>query len=199
MRRRLWLVLSVSLIVGHASAEGPKRTGTTSPRGFRDLVLSPRVSDNLALLFAQFDSELVLCLEGERRGPDLYVTDFRMPHILVSETGRVQASACEPHPRIVGTWHNHPPTTIDRIRTAADRATENCYLSRTDIADFRRRSDAQVSLVSCGPRTYAYWTRGDIGVASQDIALLPPPAGQLVLAQPVEQTRVTDLTQARRR
>lgn len=199
MRRRLWLVLLMALIAGHPSGRSPEGAGSAPPRMFRNLVLSPSVSDNLALLFAQFDSELVLCLEGERRGPDLYITDFRMPHILISETGRVQASACKPDARSVGTWHNHPAPGVDLISSREVRVTENCYLSRTDIADFRRRSDAQVSMVSCGPRTYAYWTRADVATVSEDAALLPPPAGQLVRAQPGTEESVTDLTQARRR
>lgn len=199
MRRRLWLVLLIALIAGHPAERDPQGAGSTATPTFRSLVLSPSVSDNLALLFAQFDSELVLCLEGERRGPDLYITDFRMPHILVSETGRVQASACKPDARSVGTWHNHPIPAIDLVSSTPERVADNCYLSRTDIADFRRRSDAQVSMVSCGPRTYAYWTRADIAVASDDAALLPPPAGQLVRAQPGKEGGVTDLTQARQR
>jgi hypothetical protein len=168
--------------------------------GFRDLVLEPAVSDNIALLFEQFDSELVLCLEGERRGPDLHITDFRMPHILTSETGRVQAAACKRTSRSVGTWHNHPSPGLNFAKTSAESLARNCYLSRTDINDFRRRTDAVVTVVSCGPRTWAYWKRIDVAQERIDeVALLPPPESQLVHSSALDDLGAGTLTQARER
>lgn len=195
MRRSRWLLILVAaaLVGGHAGIDGP------GPEAFRQLVLAPAVADNLALLFEKFDTELVVCLEGERRGEDVHVTDFRFPHILLSETGRVQAAACEPGGRAIGTWHNHPPPRVGLAAVDAAALTRNCYLSRTDIADFQRRGSAAVTVVSCAPYTYAYWKRGDVGEVGEDVALLPAPDGQLVQGEAVEDGGASDLTQARRR
>lgn len=195
MKRICWLlILTVSPII--ESSSSPETSGQLL---FENLVLSPAVSDNLALLFEQFDTELVLCLEGERRGPDLYVTDFRMPHIIVSETGRVQAAGCDVRRGSVGTWHNHPAPASGITRASSHLLARNCYLSRTDVADFRRRTDALVSVVSCGPRTFAYWKRGDLKAAPEDAAVLPPPEGQLLRYEIAEDDRASALTQARER
>jgi hypothetical protein len=166
---------------------------------FKSLVLTPKVSDNIALLFGQFDTELVLCLEGEWRGDDLYVTDFRMPHILTSETGRVQASACRAGRKSVGTWHNHPSPGISLAVTNPDALARNCYLSRTDISDFQRRTEALVTVVSCAPNTFAFWRRSDVEAADGGLALLPPPEGQLVQSEGWDGSGTGSLTQARKR
>lgn len=193
MKRMSWLiVVAASVVLGHTAA-GPDWTA----RGqFRHLVLSPAVADNLALLFDQFETELVLCLEGERRGADLHITDFRMPHILVSETGRVQASSCNGSSKVVGTWHNHPSPRLGLVSSNPEIQSRNCYLSRTDISDFRRRKSAEVTVVSCAPHTYAYWRRRDLDAVETDVALLPPPAGQLVRSEIGDKHRDSDLTQA---
>jgi hypothetical protein len=166
---------------------------------FRNLVFLPAVSDNLSLLFEKFDTELVLCLEGERRGADLYVTDFRMPHIFVSATGRVQAASCKPSPRSVGTWHNHPSPRFSLASAGPEARARNCYLSRTDIHDFQRRADAQVTVVACAPRTYAFWKRSDIEEAASEVALLLPPFEQLVRSEVPADREDSGLTQARGR
>lgn len=195
MKRTAWLlILAVSLAVGRPAGAGdPAGSGE-----FRALLLAPQVSDNIALLFHQFDTELVLCLEGEWRGPDLFVTDFRMPHILASEAGRVQASACKPSRRSVGTWHNHPAPNHRLASAGSERLARNCYLSRTDIADFRRRGDAVVSVVSCAPDVFAYWMRSDLDSVGGEIALLLPPEGQLVHSETPD-GGAASLTQARGR
>lgn len=193
--KRLTLIL---IALGSMAVGRPAGDGRVSVSGqFRSLVLDPKVEDNIALLFGQFETELVLCLEGEWRGPDLYVTDFRIPHILASESGRVQAAACESGSKTVGTWHNHPaPPYVATV--SSDMLSRNCYLSRTDIADFQRRSDAKVSVVSCAPDVYAYWKRGDVDSVSSETALLPPPEGQLVRAE-LRDGGAAALTQARER
>ena len=198
MKKLCWLTVIAACLVAEGIA--PFNAGlAVNRRGFHNVVFSPDVEDNLALLFSQFDTELVLCLEGERRGSDLYVTDFRMPHILLSETGRVQAAGCRSDSKTVGTWHNHPPVGLTLAATSADALARNCYLSRTDINDFMRRSDALVTVVSCAPRTYAYWTRHDLEAEVNDAALLPPPDGQLVRGEARSDPHDTALTQARRR
>ncbi len=192
----IWLMaIAASVGLGH-NAAGPNWAARSQ---FRQLVLTAAVADNLALLFDQFETELVLCLEGERRGADLYITDFRMPHILTSETGRVQASSCKGSAKVVGTWHNHPAPRLGLISANPEAQSRNCYLSRTDIGDFRRRKNAEVTVVSCAPHTYAYWRRSDLDAAASDVALLPPPAGQLVRSQIGDARRASDLTQARAR
>lgn len=196
MKRTCWLLICLTaLATGQPASPTPRATASVD--GFQNVVLSPGVADNLALLFSSFDTEIVLCLEGERRGSDLYITDFRMPHILTSETGRVQAAGCKPNRRTVGTWHNHPPSGLSLVSASPEAQARNCYLSRTDISDFQRRRGAQVSLVSCAPRTYAYWKRSDVEAVSTDIALLLPPPGQLVQAEPWQDPRPSGLTQAR--
>jgi hypothetical protein len=191
------LIFCVSLFAGQPASLGA--SGTAGWAVFDRLVFSPAVSDNIALLFDEFDSELVLCLEGERRGTDLYITDFRMPHILVSELGRVQAAGCRSTRRSVGTWHNHPAFGMSFTNPSSSVLARNCYLSRTDIADFRRRTDALVTVVSCGPRTFAYWKRGDVAGAADDVAVLPPPEGQLVQSEIGGDLQDGALTQARKR
>ncbi len=96
----------------------------------------------------------------------------------------------------MGTWHNHPAPRLGLASSNRGLVTRNCYLSRTDIGDFRRRKQAQVTVVSCAPRTYAYWGRGDVDSAAADAALLPPPAGQLVRSEVGDERRASDLTQA---
>ncbi|UCC82089.1 MAG: hypothetical protein JSW46_13950 [Gemmatimonadota bacterium] len=191
------LIVCVSLAAGQPAGHGT--SGIAGWHSFEQLVFSPSVSDNIALLFDQFDSELVLCLEGERRGNDLYITDFRMPHILLSEMGRVQAAGCRPSRKAVGTWHNHPPLGTSFATSNPEAGARNCYLSRTDIADFRRRSDALVTVVSCGPHTFAYWRRGDVASAAEDVAMLPPPQEQLVRSEIGRDLQESPLTQARER
>lgn len=196
MRFLRWLLI-VLLALGlgqHPGAE--KRSGGGA---FRELIIESHVSDNLALFFHQFETELVLCLEGEQRGPDLYVTDFRVPHILVSESGRVQAAACKSNDRTVGTWHNHPAPRLSLSARNPESLARNCYLSRTDIADFQRRQTARVTVVACAPRIYAYWKRDDVSTAAEDVALLPPPEGQLIRAELADSSNASDLTQARTR
>ncbi len=195
MKRTCWLMIAVaSTMLGwHGPGAG------VAPDGFRQLIFVPAVADNLALLFEKFDTELVLCLEGERRGDDLYVTDFRMPHILVSETGRVRAASCRPSPRSLGTWHNHPAPRFRLARANPALLARNCYLSRTDIHDFVRRRGALVTVVACAPRTYAYWRRRDVDGGRQDVALLPAPPGQLVRAEAAGGRETAGFTQARRR
>jgi hypothetical protein len=188
------LILVVSLAAGRSAAVG----GLGRQGEFRSLVLESKVTDNLALLFAQFDTELVLCLEGEWRGPDLHITDFRMPHILTSESGRVQASACDMGRNAIGTWHNHPTPRSGISTVNSQRLVRNCYLSRTDMTDFRRRKDAVVTIVSCAPDVYAYWKRGDVMTAGVDAAMLPPPEGQLVHAE-LRDGAAAGLIQARER
>jgi hypothetical protein len=161
--------------------------------------MAPAVSDNLALLYEKFDTELVLCLEGERRGTDLHVTNFRMPHIYISEAGRVQAASCESSSAVLGTWHNHPAPGSLPGNSDTRELERNCYLSRTDIDDFRRRADALVAVVSCGPRTYAYWGRGDVELAEDDAIALPAVPGQLVRSERRADDPERRLTQARER
>lgn len=191
------LILGVSLAAGQPAGHGTN--GIAGWHSFEKLVLSPAVSDNVALLFEQFDTEVVLCLEGERRRNDLYITDFRMPHILVSETGRVQAAGCQPSRRAVGTWHNHPALATGFATSSSSTMARNCYLSRTDIVDFRRRSDALVTVVSCGAHTFAYWKRSDVESAADDVAMLPPPQAQLVRSEIGRELQESPLTQARKR
>ncbi len=195
MKRIAWLLI----VCGSLVAGRPAGVGSLAGGGeFRSLILAPKVSDNIALLFEQFDTELVLCLEGEWRGPDLHITDFRIPHILTSESGRVQAAACDAGVTTVGTWHNHPAPGYTLSRASSDLLSRNCYLSRTDIADFQRRSDAVVSIVSCAPDVYAYWKRGDVEAVTAEMALLPPPEGQLVWSEVLD-GGAASLTQARGR
>ena len=197
MKRVSWLLIVVAS-AAFTQPAGPDTNGRADDY-FRNLVFEPKVSDNLALLFQKFDTELVLCLEGERRGVDLYVTDFRMPHIFMSETGRVQAASCKLGPRSVGTWHNHPSPYMRVVNSSADVLARNCYLSRTDITDFRRRTEAQVTVVSCAPQIYAYWRRGDVNSVVGEVALLPPPVGQLVHSEIQDDRGDGGLTQARGR
>jgi hypothetical protein len=191
------LIFFVSLAAGAPAGHGTR--GIAGWHSFDELVLSPAVSDNIALMFEQFETEVVLCLEGKRRGNDLYITDFRMPHILLSETGRVQAAGCNPSRRAVGTWHNHPALATSFAASNPNTLARNCYLSRTDIADFRRRSDALVTVVSCGPHTFAYWRRSDVASAADDVAMLPAPQEQLVQSEIGRDLRENPLTQARER
>ena len=196
MKHVCWLfIIAVSLVAGRPAAH----SGYAGGSEFGNLVLDPAISDNIALLFEQFDTELVLCLEGEWRGNDLYVTDFRMPHILVSETGRVQAAGCRSSARSVGTWHNHPAPASSFASSNPEVLARNCYLSRTDIIDFRRREDALVTVVSCAPRTFAFWRRSDVESAASDVAVLPPPPDQLVRSEIGSDPAASALTQARRR
>lgn len=198
MRRIWWLiVIVVSMGVGQPTAVGTDTWGDADE--IEQLVLAPSVADNVALLFTEFQRELVLCLEGERHGNTLYINDFRMPHILVSETGRVQAAGCRRGAETVGTWHNHPAPSFKLAAANPESLSRNCYLSRTDIRDFSRRKDALVSVVSCGPGTFAYWWRRDIGSSDLDVALLPPPEGQLVRAEASTNRGGGSLTQARSR
>ena len=83
--------------------------------------------------------------------------------------------------------------------SSPDVLARNCYLSRTDISDFRRRTEAQVSVVSCAPQIYAYWRRGDVDPVEGDVALLPPPVGQLVHSEIADGRADGGLTQARGR
>lgn len=198
MRRLCWSLVIISTL-GVASSAPDDALRRVDGGQFEDLVFSPGVADNLALLFSQFDTELVLCLEGEHRGTRLYITDFRMPHILLSETGRVQAASCQSGSKTVGTWHNHPPAGLTLASSNPKALARNCYLSRTDINDFLKRSHALVTVVSCAPHTYAYWTRRDIDPSAADAALLPPPTGRLVQGQAANDSQASDLTQARRR
>ena len=197
MKHVSWLLI-VAASAAFTQPAGPDTNGRADDY-FRNLVFEPKVSDNLALLFQKFDTELVLCLEGERRGVDLYVTDFRMPHIFMSETGRVQAASCKLGPRSVGTWHNHPSPYMRVVNSSPDVLARNCYLSRTDITDFRRRTEAQVTVVSCAPQIYAYWRRGDVDSAVGEVALLPPPVGQLVHSEIQDGREDGGLKQARGR
>jgi hypothetical protein len=191
------LIFCVSLAPAQPAGHGT--SGVAGWHSFERLVLSPGVSDNISLLFEQFETEVVLCLEGERRGNELYITDFRIPHILTSETGRVQAAACKPSRRAVGTWHNHPPFGTSLAISNANALARNCYLSRTDITDFRRRTDALVTVVSCAPRTFAYWRRSDVASAADDVAMLLPPPQQLVRSEIGGDHQDNPLTQARKR
>ncbi len=197
MKRVSWLlIVAVSAALTQPAGEHAYERASDH---FRNLVLEPKVSDNLALLFENFDTELVLCLEGERRGADLVVTDFRMPHIFMSETGRVQAASCKQGPRSVGTWHNHPSPYMRMANSSPDVLARNCYLSRTDIIDFRRRKEARVSVVSCAPQIYAYWRRSDVEAAVGEVALLPPPLDQLIHSEILDGREDGGLTQARGR
>jgi hypothetical protein len=196
VKRVSWLLI-IAASAAVSQPVGPEVSGQASLGQFRDLVFAPGVSDILALLFEKFDTELVLCLEGERHGVDLYVTDFRMPHIFMSETGRVQAASCRLVPRSIGTWHNHPAPRLRLAASSPDVLARNCYLSRTDITDFRRRTEAQVTVVSCAPRIFAYWQRDDVDSAVGEVALLPPPVGQLVRWEAQGDQGTSDLTQAR--
>ena len=197
MKRLSWLLIVV-VSAAFTQPAGPDTNGRANDY-FRNLVFEPKVSDNLALLFEKFDTELVLCLEGERRGVDLYVTDFRMPHIFMSETGRVQAASCKLGPRSVGTWHNHPSPYMRVVKSSPDVLARNCYLSRTDITDFRRRTEAQVTVVSCAPQIYAYWRRDDVESVVGEVALLPPPVGQMVHSEIQDNREDGGLRQARGR
>ena len=198
MRYVSWLLIfCVSLAAGEPAGHGT--SGIAGWHSFESLVLSPSVSDNIALLFDQFDTEVVLCLEGERRGNNLYITDFRMPHILISEMGRVQAAGCRPSRNAVGTWHNHPALGTSFATSSPEATARNCYLSRTDITDFQGRRNALISVVSCAPRTYAYWKRSDVESLSSDRGLLLPPPGQLVQTGLREDLPASGLTQARER
>lgn len=198
MKRISYLLIAVASVAVGQPVD-PAHPGPRDYGQFSNLVFAPAVSDNLALLYEQFDTELVLCLEGERRGSDLFITDFRMPHIFVSESGRVQAESCRPGPRSVGTWHNHPRPHRSLARSSPEVTARNCYLSRTDIIDFRRRKDARVAVVSCAPRTYGYWRRDDIELLASDVAILPAPLGQLVQSEASRDGDAHTLTQARER
>lgn len=195
MRRTTWLItLGTCALIGGTTV-APADGDAGGPPS--ELSLEPSVADNLALLFSEFDRELVLCLEGKRDGSTLRITDFRMPHILLSEPGRVQATGCGSNLHIVGTWHNHPGSVSSLTSRSADALRRNCYLSRTDIADFLRRTDALVSVVACGPRTYAYWWRHDVDNLQDELTLLPPASGQLVYDRERGDEETGGLTQAR--
>ncbi|MDP2576363.1 MAG: hypothetical protein V3U38_01835 [Gemmatimonadota bacterium] len=198
MKRVYWLIiLTVSLGFGRTTADVGGDLSDAST--LEQLVLSPAVADNIALIFKEFQRELVLCLEGERRANTLYITDFRMPHILISETGRVQAAGCKHEAGTVGTWHNHPSLGLNFSGISPESHARNCYLSRTDIRDFIRRRDAVVSVVSCAPHTFAYWWRGDVADGEAEVALLAAPEGQLITSGVRTERRAGDLTQARSR
>ena len=198
MKQICWtLVIFTAFSVGHPALFDA--SDRASRYDFSDLVFDQRVADNLALLFSQFDTELVLCLEGERRDSALHITDFRMPHILLSEPGRVQAAGCKSDSKTVGTWHNHPTVGVTLTASSAEALARNCYLSRTDIGDFVRRTSALITVVSCAPRTYAYWKRADVESVSDDVALLSPPSRQLVQDQLRDDPGASTLTQARAR
>ncbi len=198
MKRISWLLILLATAL--AGRPTDRATLALAAGGeFRTLVLSQAISDNLALLFDQFEKELVLCLEGEQRGADLHVTDFRMPHIYLSETGRVQAASCDQGPNSIGTWHNHPAPFLTLASASTEALARNCYLSRTDISDFRRRTRAMVSVVSCAPNVYAYWRRSDVSSVVGDVAILPPPRGQLVKTPIPNGETPSGLTKARAR
>jgi hypothetical protein len=198
VRLSLWLLVSALCLIAGRHA-GFDEYGVAGESRFGTLVMAPAVSDNLALLFEKFDTELVLCLEGEQRGADLHVTNFRMPHIYTSETGRVQAASCQPGLAVLGTWHNHPAAGSALGSSNTQELERNCYLSRTDIDDFRRRTDALIAVVSCGPRTYAYWGRGDVERVEDDAVTLPAVPGQLVRSERGPDDPERRLTQARER
>jgi hypothetical protein len=133
VKKLCWLTVIAACFAAGGAA--PFNAGLAANwREFQNVVFSPDIEDNLALLFSQFDTELVLCLEGERRGSDLYVTDFRMPHILLSETGRVQAAGCRSDSRTVGTWHNHPPVGLTLAASSPDGTRHDLADELTDAA-----------------------------------------------------------------
>lgn len=177
-RRKRATMAAVGLALAAAAALtlGPfSLTSASRVTRFRALQLSPEVSDNLALIYEKFDTEVILCLEGETRGDVLEIVDFRIPHMVRSTPTGAAADTCLSDERFVANWHNHPSEF-----GPAREFTGNCYLSRSDMLDFLRDRDVMATLVACGPRTFAYWWKDDVAPYVNDKVILVPPEGQLV-------------------
>ncbi len=125
--------------------------------------MTPQLADNLALLFDRFGrSEFILCLEGENKDGKMMLRDFRMPHIAFSRPTSAAVhpdGGCDQYDNIVGTLHNHPASyPEDR-----GRESSNCYLSGLDIQSWLEYSEYEYTTVLCGPRTWAWWHRSQVG------------------------------------
>lgn len=146
---------------------------------WRELVFAADLEDNLALVYERFETEVILCLEGRSRGRTLEIVDFRMPHIRRSTTRSAASESCARRGEFVGSWHNHPP---DPWEPRGHR--HHCYLSPPDIEDFMRQVWAQVTVVACGPRSFAYWWRHDVAPVADSALILWPLESQLVIGDP---------------
>lgn len=155
----------------------PMRVARAS--GFRDLAFDSEVADNLALIFDRFETEVILCLEGRAQRHDLKITSFRMPHIRRSTVLGASSGSCPRDERVIGLWHNHPADPWER-----GGHKHNCYLSPADIRDFVRQEWAVVTVVACGPRTYAYWWRSDVVPVADRARIVWPVKEQIVIGDP---------------
>ena len=63
MKRLCWLLVVIAAF-SVASSTRDHAVRQANDRPFENLIFSATAADNLALLFSQFDTELVLCLEG---------------------------------------------------------------------------------------------------------------------------------------
>ncbi len=172
------VLVFVGLVLGSAlwATHAGQPMSVSSAGVWSSLHFASDIEDNLALIFERFETEVILCLEGRTRGRWLEIVDFRMPHIRLSTPRSATSESCVQRGSFVGSWHNHPP---DPWEPRGHR--HHCYLSPPDIGDFVRQTWAHVTVVACGPRTYAYWWREDVVPVADEALILWPIDGQLVV------------------
>lgn len=178
--RYRWLaagLLPAGLALWAAHSADPMRV--SSGGAWSNLAFAADLEDNLALIYERFETEVILCLEGRSRARTLEIVDFRMPHIRKSTSRSAASESCAKRGRFVGSWHNHLP---DPWEPGGHR--HHCYLSPLDIEDFMRQAWALVTVVACGPRSYAYWWREDVAPRADSALILWPLEGQLVIRDP---------------
>lgn len=101
------------------------------------------VSDNINLLYRNFEDEFVLCIEGQRYENTIALDDFRMPHHDLATPFDVDLKGSCDNAVAIAFFHTHPDS--------------DCYLSRLDRKSFVEWSGLPFAIVMCGPSKAAWW------------------------------------------
>lgn len=119
-----------------------------SPRPGVPLGVDVRLTDALAWIQMEAQTEGVFCLTGAWERGKIVVDGVQIPHVSERSDSTVHYDGCEGR-GIVGTWHCH-----------VGHHRDQCEFSRPDLQTFRA-SGLLIDLLGCGRGEFKYLLAGD--------------------------------------
>lgn len=128
--------------------------GATS--GTRPAIVIPReILDGWNFLYLHIDeTEFALCLEGKRELDRVVITNFRLAHIISSNSSHIEYVPCNGD-SYLGTAHNHPSNGYP--------GWDPCHQSALDNRSFNKDKKAYVDIIICGRDRFVWVLKDGAG------------------------------------